>query len=416
MNERHPRSGNDFNAIRRLVHEAISVWEHNSNLKFREAHPNDANNADIRIDFARLDHGDGFEFTGPSGTLAHAFPPGKNIGGDVHMDNDEKWDIEDGNKGDVSFFYTLLHEVIFNVILRFKNLNYFCQQLGHSLGLSHSNTKDSIMYAWYVSGREWDRKCAALYEDDIHGIAQHYGDKPEFKFGRKCKDNSYPQRATKVPTRTTPRSNNVDIITYRPDNRPEYTPGYRPHTRPPYNPNTRRPYYPDQDPNQQPRTRRPYEPEHEPTRRPDRDPQYEPAIPRVDEKPDKCNTNFDAITSIRGELWIFKGRWFWRLRKDPVSQRFKPLSEEPYSIGAMFNSLSDLDHVDAVYKMKNENIAFFVDRKVYIIDISAQIYKLVGVTDIKHFGFNHELKKVDAIIDWSHNNKTYVFNGDRYWK
>jgi hypothetical protein len=120
MNERHPRSGNDFNAIRRLVHEAISVWEHNSNLKFREAHPNDANNADIRIDFARLDHGDGFEFTGPSGTLAHAFPPGKNIGGDVHMDNDEKWDIEDGNKGDVSFFYTLLHEVIFNFFLRFK--------------------------------------------------------------------------------------------------------------------------------------------------------------------------------------------------------------------------------------------------------------------------------------------------------
>lgn len=121
MNERHPRSGRDLDNIRRLTQEAISVWEHNSNLKFRETHPSDADNADIRIDFARLSHGDGFNFTGPGESLAHAFPPGKGIGGDVHMDNDEKWDLEDGSGGDVSFFYTLLHEVRF--LTYFKYLN-----------------------------------------------------------------------------------------------------------------------------------------------------------------------------------------------------------------------------------------------------------------------------------------------------
>lgn len=121
MNERHPRRDSDLSNIRRLTHEAISVWEHNSNLKFREAHPSDASNADIQIDFARRDHGDGFNFTGPGETLAHAFPPGRGIGGDVHMDNEEKWDIEDGRGGDVSFFFTLLHEV--RILTGFKILN-----------------------------------------------------------------------------------------------------------------------------------------------------------------------------------------------------------------------------------------------------------------------------------------------------
>lgn len=112
MNKQHPRTGDEYNQIRRLIYEAIAVWQHNSNLKFSEVHPSEANNADIRIDFGRLEHGDKFPFTGPGETLAHAFPPGDDLGGDVHMDNDESWDIEDGKGGDVNFFYTLLHEVI----------------------------------------------------------------------------------------------------------------------------------------------------------------------------------------------------------------------------------------------------------------------------------------------------------------
>lgn len=68
--------------------------------------------ADIRIDFFQGDHHDGYNFTGPGDTLAHAFYPNDGLGGDVHLDQEEDWDIEDGVKRSTKFFDAFLHEVI----------------------------------------------------------------------------------------------------------------------------------------------------------------------------------------------------------------------------------------------------------------------------------------------------------------
>jgi len=85
----------------------------------------------VNVLFAAGEHGDGFPFDGPGGILAHTFPPpptsAEPLAGDVHLDDAETWHV--GSNFDV--FSVALHE------------------LGHSLGLAHSDDPNSVMYPYY---------------------------------------------------------------------------------------------------------------------------------------------------------------------------------------------------------------------------------------------------------------------------
>ena len=93
-------------------------------------------------------------------TLAHAYQPftqalgglGGTIGGDVHFDADRTWvdDPSDVMAG-FDFFTVALHE------------------LGHALGLGHSDVAGSVMEAVYAGTRR------TLTADDIAGIQALYG-------------------------------------------------------------------------------------------------------------------------------------------------------------------------------------------------------------------------------------------------
>ena len=80
------RSASD-NAIR----EAFKIWSDVTPLVFEEV---TTGFADIYLKFGPGYHGDQYPFDGPSGTLAHAYPPMSGFGdldGDVHFDDDEPY-------------------------------------------------------------------------------------------------------------------------------------------------------------------------------------------------------------------------------------------------------------------------------------------------------------------------------------
>ena len=101
-----------------------------------------------------------------AGGLAHAVGPGTEelfgvggtIGGDLHVNDELTWvDDPDDPIGDTIYD---LHTVVLH-------------ELGHSLGLGHSDVAGAVMAASYEGGKR------SLTADDVEGISYIYGPVPE---------------------------------------------------------------------------------------------------------------------------------------------------------------------------------------------------------------------------------------------
>jgi hypothetical protein len=131
------------------IQQAFNVWANNSILTFTQV--STPSLADLKIKWASGDHGDGYPFDGGSGVLAHAFyppPSGGSYAGELHFDDNENWTLDGSG---IDLITVAIHEI------------------GHLLGIAHSNNSSAIMYPYYFGLNR------NLHTDDILAVIELYG-------------------------------------------------------------------------------------------------------------------------------------------------------------------------------------------------------------------------------------------------
>ncbi|XP_051237937.1 matrix metalloproteinase-14 [Dicentrarchus labrax] len=397
MNQHIPSSlgvERTFDAIRK----AFDVWRRVTPLTFEELpaesniniNSSQAQLADILLLFASGFHGDMSLFDGEGGSLAHAYYPGPGIGGDTHFDADEPWTLDNQNPQGVDLFLVAVHE------------------LGHALGLEHSDNPSATMAPFY----QWSHTHNfTLHEDDIKGIQYIYG----------------PPLVTNAPP-TSPPAHDDEPKDDSPTSPPPPPPEDKPTSSSPTDPPPEAPNPTDGDSPRPPARPEPSPSPASPPVVPTADsqpvtphirkdvpppppPPRPPAPPRPSKQPDNqapdiCDGDFDTVTMLRGEMFVFKGRWFWRVRRNRV------LDNYPMPISVFWIGLPS--DIDAAYERHDGKFVFFKDDRYWVF---READVLPGYPQPLHeYGQGVPAHKIDTAIWWEPNGYTYFFSGDRYWR
>ncbi|GCB72869.1 hypothetical protein scyTo_0006506 [Scyliorhinus torazame] len=129
-----------------------------------------------------------------------------------------------------------------------------------------------------------------------------------------------------------------------------------------------------------------------------------PSPPRT---PEKCDPNlsFDAVASLRGEMFLFKDRFFWRRHPQMPEAQLTFIHSLWPKIPAK---------IDAAY----ENV-----KRDFLVVIKGNKYWAVNGYDvmpgypknIRRFGIPSSVRKIDAAVHIRTTSKTLFFAGDQYW-
>uniref|UniRef100_A0AAY4EZJ5 72 kDa type IV collagenase n=1 Tax=Denticeps clupeoides TaxID=299321 RepID=A0AAY4EZJ5_9TELE len=354
---------------------AFKVWSDVTPLKFSRIMDGEA---DIMINFGRNEHGDGYPFDGKDGLLAHAFAPGKGIGGDSHFDDDEHWTLGEGQV----------------VKVKFGNAEgEFCKFPFLFMGQEYT----SCTSQGRDDGFLW---CSTTYnfdEDGKYGFCPHEllltlggnGNGAPCKFPFTFQGDKYDGCTTAG------RDDGYRWCATTEDYDQDKTYGFCPETALSlFSGNCMIYFF--------------FLISHDiflgvPTDKP-MPPSEGPVTPM-----DICNENiiFDAVAQIRGETFFFKDRFLFR------SANFMSKPSGPLLVATFWSDIPD--KIDAAYENPlEEKTVFFAGDEMYIY--SASTLERGYPKKISSIGLPSDLHRVDAAFSFGKSKKTYIFAGNKFWR
>ncbi|KAI5623670.1 matrix metalloproteinase-14 precursor [Silurus asotus] len=121
--------------------------------------------------------------------------------------------------------------------------------------------------------------------------------------------------------------------------------------------------------------------------------------------PDICEGHFDTIAILRGEMFIFKNKWLWRVRNHRVMENY------PVPIGHVWRGLPT--SIDAAYEREDGKFVFFKGKYYRYNEEQRSVDPDYPKPSSKWQGIPDNIEAAFMSRDQSY---TYFYKANKYWK